>query len=102
MKSEKPYLEPDLNIYKLSEQIGTSRHYLSQVINEKAGKSFFDFINGFRVEEAQSKLTDPAMANKSILGIAFDSGFNSKATFNTTFKKHSGMTPSAYQKSLPK
>jgi AraC-like DNA-binding protein len=102
MKSEKPYLEHDLNIYKLSEQIGTSRHYLSQVINEKAGKSFFDFINGFRVEEAQAKLTDPSMANKSILGIAFDSGFNSKATFNTTFKKHSGMTPSAYQKSLSK
>ena len=60
--------------------------------------SFFDFINSYRVEEVKKQLADTAMANRNILGIALDCGFNSKATFNTAFKKFTGMTPSAYQK----
>jgi AraC-like DNA-binding protein len=99
-QAEKPYLESELNIYKLSDQLNTNRHHLSQVINEKSGRSFFDFINWYRVGEVKQKLADPSSKNKNILGIAFDCGFNSKATFNAAFKKHTGTTPSAYLKSL--
>ena len=98
MEVNKPYLEPDLTIYKLAEYLGVQRHHLSQVINEKAQKSFFDFINYYRVEEVKKQLSNPEMSNRNILGIALDCGFNSKATFNTAFKKYTGMTPSAYQK----
>jgi len=98
MDKSKPYLEPDLTIYKLAADLDVPRHHLSQVINERAQKSFFDFINSYRVEEVKKQLADTAMANRNILGIALDCGFNSKATFNTAFKKFTGMTPSAYQK----
>ena len=98
MEENQPYLEPDLTIYKLAEYLGVPRHHLSQVINEKAQKSFFDFVNYYRVEEVKKQLANPEMANRNILGIALDCGFNSKATFNTAFKKYTGMTPSAYQK----
>jgi len=98
METNKPYLEPDLTIYKVAASLKVPRHHLSQVINEKAQKSFFDFINSYRIEEVKKQLASPEMANRSILGIALDCGFNSKATFNVTFKKFTGMTPSAYQK----
>src|SRR5215217_7439159 len=95
METNKPYLEPDLAIYKVAESLEVPRHHLSQVINEKGQKSFFDFINSYRVEEVKKQLVNPDMANRNILGIALDCGFNSKATFNTAFKKFTGMTPSA-------
>jgi AraC-like DNA-binding protein len=98
MEKDKPYLEPDLSIFKLAENLGVPRHHLSQVINEKAEKTFFDFINHYRVEEVKRQLADPTLANRNILGLALDSGFNSKATFNAAFKKMAGITPSAYQK----
>jgi AraC-like DNA-binding protein len=98
METMKPFLEPELTIYKLAEELKVPRHHLSQVINEKAQKSFFDFINSYRIEEVKKLLADPKMANRNILGIALDCGFNSKATFNAAFKKFTGMTPSAYQK----
>ena len=98
MDTFKPHLEPDLTIYKLAVDLAVPRHHLSQVINEKAQKTFFDFINAYRVEEVKKRLGDAGMANRNILGMALDSGFNSKATFNAAFKKFTGMTPSAYQK----
>jgi len=102
MEADKPYLEPDLTIYKLAEHLEVPRHHLSQVINEKAQKSFFDFINYYRVEEVKKQLASPDMANRNIIGIALDCGFNSKATFNAAFKKFTGITPSAYQKTQAK
>lgn len=100
MDQAKPYLEPELTIYTLAEQLDSSRHHLSQVINERLGMSFFDFVNGYRVRAVQAKLADPGERHKSIIGIANDCGFNSKATFNSSFKKLTGTTPSAYLKSL--
>jgi AraC-like DNA-binding protein len=99
MAAERPFLDPDLTIFTLAEQLKLSRHHLSQVINEQGGRSFHDFINSFRVEAVRLRLQDPDSAHYSILGIAMECGFNSKATFNTTFKKLTGTTPSAYQKS---
>lgn len=100
MKKDKPYLDPEINIYQLAQLINVKKHHLSQVINEKAGINFFDFINEFRVEEIKRNMIDGDKKNLTLLGIALESGFNSKATFNTAFKKFTGQTPSDFQKSL--
>ncbi|PWV46544.1 AraC family transcriptional regulator [Chitinophaga sp. S165] len=98
MTAARPFLDPDLTIFTLAEQLKVSRHHLSQAINEQAGKTFHDFVNYYRIEAVKLRLEDPASAHYSILSLAMDCGFNSKATFNTTFKKLTGTTPSAYQK----
>ncbi|MDP4090474.1 MAG: helix-turn-helix domain-containing protein [Bacillota bacterium] len=95
---EKPYLNPELTLPELSEAVGIPRNRLSQIINEKLGMNFYDFINGYRVKEVQKLITDPDYDHLTILSLAFDAGFNSKSTFNSIFKKHSGMTPSTYKK----
>lgn len=100
MHNDKPYLDPEINIYQLAQQLNVKKHHLSQVINEKAGINFFDFINEFRVEETKRNMADGGKKNLTLLGIALESGFNSKATFNTAFKKFTGQTPSDFQKSL--
>lgn len=99
MEEEKPYLSPDLNLPQLAKEIDIPSHYLSQVINENIGLNFFDFINRQRVEDVKSKISDPRYNNFSILGIAFESGFNSKSAFNRVFKNITGLTPSEYKKS---
>jgi AraC-like DNA-binding protein len=96
MKSEKPYLEPKLTLSTLAGELDISPNHLSQVINQYEGKNFFDFVNSYRVEEFMQRVADPANRNFSILAIAFDSGFNSKSSFNEVFKKITGKTPSKY------
>lgn len=100
MDSSKPYLNPDLSLSQLAEEIGITSHYLSQVINEKFNLNFFDLINGYRVEAFKERLTDPRYSNYSFLGIAFECGFNSKSSFNRIFKQVTGLTPSQYKKAL--
>lgn len=92
------FLEPDLTIDKLAEKIGCSKHHLSQVLNTGLQKSFYDYINYYRVEEAKILLVDEEKANHKIASIAYDSGFNSLSTFNEVFKKITGITPSLYRK----
>ncbi len=99
MEKEKPYLNPDLNLPQLAKEVDIPSHYLSQIINENIGLNFFDFINRQRVEDVKSKISDPKYNNFSILGIAFESGFNSKSAFNRVFKNITGSTPSEYKKS---
>lgn len=96
MAEEKVFLQPDLTLADLSKQIGISVNQLSKVINAGFGKNFNDFINEYRIEEVKKALQDPANRQYSILGIAFDCGFNSKATFNRVFKKVTGSSPSEY------
>jgi AraC-like DNA-binding protein len=98
MQCEKPYLDPAINIDRLAAIIGTNRHHLSQVLNEKLKKSFNDFINQYRVDEAKMLLTDPARISHKIASIAYDSGFNSLSTFNDVFRKSVGVTPSQFRK----
>ena len=100
MEIKKPYLDPDLTLPKLAESLGVPAHHLSQVINEMHGKNFFDFINQFRVEEVKRKIQDPDFQNYSLLGIAMESGFNSKSAFNRVFKNLTGSTPSKFRDSL--
>jgi len=96
--TNKPFLEPELTLAQLSEQVKIPAHYLSQIINEKLDCNFLDFVNGYRVEEAKRKLKDPKYSHYTILSIAYDAGFNAKSTFYAVFKKHAGMTPSQYRK----
>ena len=86
METEKPYLNRDLSIQDLSEITGIPRHHITQVLNEKHGRNFFTFINEYRVTEVISRFKDPKNNNFTILAIAYDSGFNSKTTFNSIFK----------------
>lgn len=98
LDQEKIYLDPELTLKKLAAQLNVHYNHLSQIINEHLGKSFNDYINSYRIEEAKRKLQDPEEARKTVLEIAYDTGFYSKSVFNTAFKKFTGMTPTQYKK----
>jgi len=93
---EKPWNQPNLTLKDLAEKLDIAEYHLSQIINEKLGQNFFNLINGYRVEEVKQEIGDPRYAHLSLLGIAFDSGFNSKSSFNSIFKKHTSMTPTEF------
>ncbi|MBR8537616.1 AraC family transcriptional regulator [Carboxylicivirga sediminis] len=98
MSEQKPYLDSDLNLVKLADMLEITSHQLSHVINKGYNENFFQFVNKFRVEKAKVMLIDSQNDKLSILGVAFESGFSSKTSFNTTFKKMTGQTPSEYKK----
>ncbi|MEM9546451.1 MAG: helix-turn-helix domain-containing protein [Bacteroidota bacterium] len=98
MTVEKLFEDMDLTLDRLSERLKISAGYLSQIINEKEQKNFFDFVNFYRVEAVKEKLLDENFSNYTIMGIALESGFKSKSTFNSVFKKNTGYTPSAYRR----
>ncbi len=99
MERKQPYLDGELNLIKLAELMQLTPHHLSYVINTGFEENFFQFVNKYRVEKAKELLTREQYAHLTILAIAFESGFNSKTAFNTTFKKFTGQTPSEYKKS---
>jgi AraC-like DNA-binding protein len=100
MEAQKPYLEPNLTLNALAGRLDISPNHLSQIINQFEDQNFNDFINKYRVEE----FIDRAGRDKhlSFLGLALDSGFNSKSTFNAVFRKHKGVTPSQFMASRQK
>lgn len=97
---EKPYLNGTLNIQDIAYKLNIPRHYLTQIINEKLGKNFYTFINEYRVEEFKKRISDKNNQHITLLGIAYDSGFNSKSSFNIVFKNITGMTPSQYKNTM--
>jgi len=97
MNQEKPYLEEKLTIVQLSESLNIPYYTLSQVIKEKMNQNFFDFVNTYRVNEAKVKLCDPKLDHYTILGIALECGFNSKASFHRIFKIKTSETPTEYR-----
>ncbi|NOU59682.1 helix-turn-helix domain-containing protein [Marinifilum caeruleilacunae] len=97
MDTNKPYLEPELNIGNIANELHIHSHQLSKIINSKLGVNFFEFINEYRVNEFKSLAANPKNKHISILGLAMDAGFNSKATFNRIFKKTTGLTPSEFR-----
>lgn len=97
MNNQKPYLERELTLSKLAELLDVTQHNLSEVINTKLEQNFYDFVNKFRVEEFKRKLEEPESEKYSLLALAYDSGFNSKTSFNIIFKKQTGMTPSQFR-----
>ncbi|MEM6801454.1 MAG: AraC family transcriptional regulator [Bacteroidota bacterium] len=100
IEEEKLFKNPEISMSLLGAKMKLSNGYLSQIINQKEGKNFFDFINAYRVEEVKKNLADPKFEHFSILGVGLEAGFKSKSTFNAVFKKMTGLTPSAYKKSL--
>ncbi len=99
MDDAKPYLDSELKLSILAHQLGFSSNHLSQVINEYEQKNFSDFINEYRIEEAK-KLIVESTDKPKFIGIALDSGFNNKTSFNNAFKKILGCSPSEYYYSL--
>ncbi|MEP5611417.1 MAG: helix-turn-helix domain-containing protein [Cyclobacteriaceae bacterium] len=95
MREERPYLDSSLRLQDLAEKLSLSNHYISQVINDLDGKNFADFVNEYRVEEAKKLLVETQ--EKKIIHVAYDSGFNNKASFNNAFKRFTGMAPSEFR-----
>jgi AraC-like DNA-binding protein len=98
MAEKKPYLDPNLTLPQLAGELNIPSHHLSQVINKNIGQNFFDFINRYRIKEVKSKITHPDYQKYSVLGIAFEAGFNSKSAFNRVFKNITGQTPTQFKK----
>jgi AraC-like DNA-binding protein len=98
MKNDKPFLNGNLSINMLSELTSIPMHHLSQILNDQLGKNFFDFVNEYRVEEIKRQMMDSNNNNITLLGLAYDCGFNSKSSFNSTFKRITGKTPSEYKR----
>ncbi len=99
MEEEKLYTDSALKLSDLAEKLGIAPHHLSQVLNVKLRKNFFDFVNSYRIDEAKHRLSQPQHNHFTILSIAHEVGFNNKASFNSAFKKHTGMTPSQFRDS---
>jgi AraC-like DNA-binding protein len=100
MSVEKLYRDPELSLSKLALKLNLSTNQLSQVINQFYRKNFHEFINSYRIEEVKQRFENGDVEHITLLGIALEAGFNSKATFNRFFKKHTGKTPSGFLKGL--
>lgn len=97
MKTQCLYRDSELTLDKLAFMLSVSPHHLSEAIHTVLGENFYELVNRYRLEEVKQGLADPSKDHLTVLSIAFDAGFNSKSTFNTLFKKHTGMTPSEYR-----
>jgi AraC-like DNA-binding protein len=100
MGTRRPWLDPDLTLEQLALQLKLRPKLLSQAINEGLGQNFFEFINRYRIEEARRLLTNPADKKITVLEVLYQVGFNSKSSFNTVFKKQTGLTPSEFKKKM--
>ncbi len=98
MIEKKPYLDASLSINKLASLTKIPPKELSILINHKLNKHFYDFINEFRIKKAKEILADKSQNNLTILEILYQVGFNSKSSFNTLFKKYTGLTPTQYRR----
>ena len=99
MTTEKSYLNPSLSIRSFSEEIKMNSRDISVLINQNLKQHFFDFINEYRVKEAMKILKNPSKKEFTVLEILYEVGFNSKSSFNTAFKKYTGLTPTQFRKS---
>lgn len=100
MSQQRPFLEPELSLQQLAEGVGVSPYLLSQVLNRFYQQSFYDFVNGYRAEEARGLIVADDRPELSMLDIGFEAGFSSKATFYKYFKKLYSTTPLQYKKSF--
>jgi AraC-like DNA-binding protein len=100
MTRDHPYRDPDLTLPALAEQLNTTPHKLSEVLNSELSQTFYDFVNSYRVEDVRRRIAESKSAQVNMLSVAMDAGFASKSTFNQVFKKLTGQTPSTYRKAL--
>lgn len=97
IEANKFYRNPTLSLSDLSKIVDIPERVISNAINQELGKNFFQLINEYRVEEMKERLKDPNNDHLKILSLAFDAGFNSKASFNRVFKAYTGQTPKEYK-----
>lgn len=97
IREDKPYLECDLTLAELAGRIQATPHQLSQYLSQHRRLSFYDYINGLRVDAVKATLERPQSHGRPILEIALECGFGSKSTFNAVFRRATGMTPGAYR-----
>ena len=100
METERPYLKSDLSLGDLTERMHLPGHIISEVLNGLLKQNFYDYINNYRIEEFKKLVSLPQNSKYTNLALAFESGFNSKTTFNTAFKKFTGKTPSQFRAGL--
>jgi AraC-like DNA-binding protein len=100
MNQEKPYQESELSLAELARRLNTQPNYLSQVINEREGKTFYDYINTLRIEEFKRLAASQESRRYTLLALAEQCGFNSKSSFNRYFKKVTGQSPSEFLAAL--
>jgi AraC-like DNA-binding protein len=100
MREEGPYRETELSLTDLANRLNTQPNYLSQVINERESKSFYDYINTLRVEEFKRLAASPDSRKYTLLALAEQCGFNSKSSFNRYFKKVTGQSPSEFMQAV--
>ena len=98
MEAEGAYQDADLSLRQLAERLNLTANKLSWLLNEHVGQNFNAYINTFRLKQFQRLALDPANSHLTLLGLAYESGFNSKTVFNAYFKKSTGMTPRAWVK----
>lgn len=98
MEMDKAYRDSLLSLPKLADRLKITTHLLSQILNERLNRNFFNYVSEYRVEEAKQRLLDPASGETTMLEMAYDIGFNSLSAFNTAFKKHAGMSPTEFKK----
>ena len=98
MDEERIFLDENLTLGALAEKLAIPTSHLSQIINQQLGKNFYDFVNEYRIQEAQQRLQDPFYDHYSILGIGLACGFKSKSSFNRAFKKFTDKTPSEFRR----
>ena len=99
MTDHEPYLEPSLTIQEIANQINIPVRELSVLINHHMDQHFFDFVNEYRIQKAMKILKDHSKNHLTILEILYEVGFNSKSSFNTSFKKYTKLTPTNFRKS---
>lgn len=99
MDEDEIYLNPSLSLRELAQSLQIHPNKLSWLINENLGKNFNEYINNWRLTAFQKKAVDPQNSNITLLGLAYESGFNSKTVFNEFFKRSTGLTPRAWLKS---
>ncbi len=96
LDTQKPFTDPDLTLTDLARLLSVHPNVLSQVINSKENKTFYDLVNERRIEEFIQRMSQPLRHQYTLMAIAYDCGFNSKASFNRNFKKYTGLTPTEY------
>jgi YesN/AraC family two-component response regulator len=97
MEYEKLYINADISLQTLADKMAISPHKLSHLLNEKFNRSFFNFINNYRIEEAKRILQSSRGSEQKISTVAFAVGFNTMAAFYNAFKKHTGTIPTRYK-----